>query len=244
MCGRLLLAHPPAEIRALFGYEDQPNLPPRYNIAPTQPLGIVHRDGERRRFLLVRWSFIPSWTKDPGAQPLLINARAETAADKATFRAAMRHRRGLVPASGFYEWLRVGKEKRPFLFRRRDGAPFALGALYETYLDPNGSEIDTAAILTTSANALMARIHDRMPVIIPPERFGDWLDTVANQPKDIADLLGPAPDDLLEAVPVSMRVNGVRDDDAGLIEPISEPLTAADDAPGAPPPPPAQGSLF
>lgn len=261
MCGRFTLISPPDVIRALFGHGERPNYPPRYNIAPTQPIAVIDAglDGVRH-FRLVRWGLIPSWSHDATTQSLLVNARAETAAGKPSFRAAMRHRRCLVPADGFYEWMRQTGESRPYFIRRRDGRPLAFAGIWENWMGAEGSEIDTGAILTVAANALMAKIHDRMPVIVDERDWERWLDCGRNRPEDVADLLKPAPDGLLEAVPVSTRVNRVGEDDAGLVSPLSEPLVAESaptDPPGPsaspvagqrkkrkPTTPPAQGSLF
>jgi len=203
----------------------------------------VHADlSGTRHFLLVRWGLIPSWCKDPSQLPLMINARAESAADKPSFRGAMRHHRCLIPADGFYEWRRSGASKQPFFIRRRDGGPIAMAGLWDSWLGADGSEIDTGAILTTGANALMATIHDRMPVIVAPQDWQAWLDCAGTPPREVARLLRPADDDLLEAVPVSERVNAVRHDDAGLLAPLSEPLQV--DAKPADGEPPRQGSLF
>lgn len=241
MCARYVLSLPPEAMRRLFGYVERPNFPPRYNIAPTQPIAVVHADLDgTRHFLLVRWGLIPAWTRDAATPSLLINARAETAAQKPSFRGAMRHRRCLVPADGFYEWRQAGAASQPYLVRRRDGAPFAMAGLWESWMGAEGSEIDTGAILTTAANRLMAKIHPRMPVILAPEDWERWLDCGARRPADVAELMRPAADDLLEAVPVSTRVNAVVHDDDRLIEPLSEPLVA--DPPCGPDA--GQGELF
>ncbi len=235
MCGRFTLIATPDEVRRAFGYAEQPNFPPRWNIAPTQPVAVVRGGRDGRHFHLMRWGLLPGWVKDTAKFPLLINARSESAAEKPAFRAAMRHRRGLVPASGFYEWRRVGPDKQAYFIRPRDGGLLAFAALYEYYQDAAGNEIDTGAILTTSANALMAPIHDRMPVVIAPAHFDRWFDTDGSEPRHVGDLLVPAPDDLLEAIPVSSRVNAVRNDDARLIEPLSEPVTVDRAQEAAPP---------
>ena len=217
MCGRYALTLPPAAVRAYFGYVDQPNFPPRYNIAPTQPIAIMRLEQGVRRFALARWGFLPAFVKDPKDFPLILNARAEGIADKPSFRAAIRRRRCIVLADGFYEWRRLGKARQPFLIRRPDGAPLAFAGLWEGWGAADGSEIDTACIITCGPNGVMAAIHDRMPVILPPEVFGLWLDPHA-EGKDILPLLRPAPDDDLELVAVSTAVNSVANDGPALHE--------------------------
>jgi putative SOS response-associated peptidase YedK len=229
MCGRYAITLPPEAMRRLFGFAGEPDFPPRYNIAPTQPVPIVIREGGVRRFLLVRWGLVPSWAKEM-PQSLLINARAETIAEKPSFRGAFRHRRALMPADGFYEWKAVGKgPKQPFFIRRRDGKPFAMAALWEHWMDPHGSELDTCAVVTTEANATLAPIHHRMPVILAEKDWDLWLDPAATE-KELLPLLRPAPDDFLEAIPVSTRINRAANDDPSLIE-RAEPVPAAPEKP-------------
>lgn len=222
MCGRLALTTPPDAVRTFFGYVDRPNFPPRYNIAPTQPLAIVRQtlDGTRR-FHLVRWGLIPGWVKDPSSFTLLINARAETAAQKPSFRTAMRHGRCLIPASGFYEWRRTPEGKQPFWIRPREGDIMGFAGLWETWSDPDGGDMDTGAILTIESNRMMSGIHHRMPVILKPDDFGTWLDVANVERRDAEKLLVPAEDDFLVASPVSNRVNKVANDDADVQREIS-----------------------
>jgi len=218
MCGRFALTTTPKEIEDFLALADLADFPPRYNIAPTQPIlmaiaGEPGRGGSNlpaRRALLVRWGLIPSWARDPASVPLLFNARSDTALEKNTYKAAMRHRRTLVPASGFYEWRRRGRgEAQPYWVRPRHGGPVAFAGLMETWHEPGGSEIDTGAILTTDANADLAPIHPRMPVVIRPEDFSRWLDCRGQEPRDVADLLRPVEPGFFEAVPVSGKVNKV-----------------------------------
>src|SRR6204780_1307890 len=162
MCGRYVIISTPEAIRALFGYGEQPNFPPRYNVAPTQPIPIVRLHDGKRSFALMRWGLIPSWVKDPKTFPLLINARGESVLDKPAFRNAMRRRRCLIPADGFYDW-RAGEPKHPYFVRLKSGGPVAFAGLWETWTGPNGEEVDTAAIVTTRANRTLAAIHERMP---------------------------------------------------------------------------------
>jgi putative SOS response-associated peptidase YedK len=228
MCGRYVITSTPEAIRALFRYGEQPNFPPRYNVAPTQPVPVVRLVDGKRSFALMRWGLIPSWVKDPKTFPLLINARGESALDKPAFRNAMRRRRCLIPTDGFYEWQARGTSgpKRPHFVRARRDAdgnapPLAFAGLWETWTGPNGEEIDTAAIITTGANRTLAALHDRMPVFVPKEAFDLWLDC-ANVEADIAAaLIRPADDVLLEVYPVSIAVNRVANDSKTLIVPAA-----------------------
>jgi len=246
MCGRFSLTATPEDVEALFGVDGVDAFPARYNIAPTQPILIVAAapkpepgsNRPDRRALLVRWGFIPSWAKDPKDLPLLINARAETAAEKNSFRAAIRRRRILVPASGFYEWRRTeGRKSQPFWMKPAQGALIGFGGLMETWHSPDGSELDTAAILTTEANGEVAPIHDRMPVVVQPRDFSRWLDPALDDPRAIADLLAPAPTGTFVAVPVSDKVNKVANAGPDLQAPLAG---VAAPRPDEPP----QGSLF
>ncbi len=219
MCGRYVISSSPDAIRALFGYDERPNFPPRYNVAPTQPIPVVRLAGNTRCFALVRWGFIPSWVKDPKRIALLINARGESVLDKPAFRNAMRRRRCLIPADGFYDW-RPAEPRRPYFVRPKGSAgPLAFAGLWETWTGPDGEEVDTAAIITTRANRMLSAIHPRMPVIVAPEAFDLWLDCAKVEPMAAAALIAPAPDDLLECYEVSPAVNRVAKDDARLIEP-------------------------
>ena len=212
--------------------------PPRYNIAPTQPILIVAGDRRRadgdnrtdRRALLARWGFLPGWVKDPADFPLLLNARSETAAEKASFRAAMRHRRVLVAASGFYEWRRPGKGSKekstPYWISPKAGGIVAFAGLMETYMSADGAEMDTAAILTVGPNRQMAPIHDRMPVVIQPEDFTRWLDCLNQEPRHVADLMVPAPDDYFEAIRISDLVNKVANSGPEVQMPATDPEPA------------------
>jgi putative SOS response-associated peptidase YedK len=226
MCGRFVVRSSPEEIRRLLGYEDTPNFPPRYNVAPTQPIAIVRMERGKRRFALVRWGLVPSWGKDPKRFSLLINARAEGITQKASFRAAMLRRRCLVPADGFYEWQRTPGGKRPFYIHARHGGPMAFAGLWETWMDAAGGEIETAALVTCRANAMLAPIHDRMPVVLAPEHFASWLDTEHVGAEQASELLTPAPEDLLQADEISSRVNDHRNEGAELIEPVAAKLKA------------------
>jgi putative SOS response-associated peptidase YedK len=222
MCGRFALIASAEEVRALMGYLDAADFPPRYNIAPTQPVAIVRLERGERRFALARWGLVPAFVKDPRNFALLFNARSEGADERPSFRGAMRYRRCLFPASGFYEWRRgPGKTRQPFWVRPRHGGVIAFAGLWETWSDRDGGEIDTAAILTTDANAAIAPIHDRMPVVIAPADFVRWLDAREYPPKAVADLLRPAPEDLFEAVAVGPAVNSADNDNPSLLAPAA-----------------------
>jgi putative SOS response-associated peptidase YedK len=221
MCSRYTLTSPPEAVRAYFRYANEAEFPPRYNIAPSQPVAIV-RDTPRggREMALVRWGLIPSWVKDPRAFKMLINARSESAVDKPSFRAALRHKRCLVPADGFYEWTGSAAARRPHLVRPRLGGPMGLAAIYENWLGADGSEIETMAVLTTASNAAMSALHDRMPVIIQPEHFDLWLDCRPGTTGDIVHLLAPPAEDLLDIVEVSRKLNNPRNEGPEVQEPV------------------------
>jgi putative SOS response-associated peptidase YedK len=230
MCGRYVIISAPEVIGALFGCEETPDFPPRYNVAPTEPVPIVRQERERRHFALVRWGLIPSWVKDPRAFPLLINVRGESVLDKPAFRAAMRYRRCLFPADGFYEWRREGKRRVPFFVRPRRDGPIAFAGLWETWSGPNGEELESAAIVTTQANRTLAAIHERMPVVVPREAFDLWLDPAVDA-KAAAAVLAPAPDSLFEAYEISPAVNRAGQDGPHLIAPAaSQPPSATQEA--------------
>ena len=250
MCGRYAITSAPEAIRRLFGYDEQPNFPPRYNVAPTQPVPIVRMAEGRRQFALVRWGLIPAWVKDPRGFSLLINARGESLDDKPAFRAALRYRRCLFPADGFYDWGREGERARPYYVRLKAGGPMALAGLWENWMGPNGEEMETAAIVTTRANRMLTTIHPRMPVIVPPEAFDLWLDTRRVDATTAAALIAPAPEEMLEMHEVSSAVNSAANDRPDLIAPVTAEAAArarADDA-AAPKRKPKsdsrQGSLF
>jgi putative SOS response-associated peptidase YedK len=221
MCGRYAITSAPEAIRALFRYEEQPNFPPRYNVAPTQPIPIVRLFEGKRQFALVRWGLLPAWVKDPRTFTLVINARGEGVIDTPAFRAAMKRRRCLIPADGFYEWKTAGARKQPYYVRQKSGAPMAFAGLWECWMGPNGEEMETVAIVTINANRMLAPIHPRMPVIVQPEAFDLWLNCAQVDAEAAAGLIAPAPDDLLEAFEISTAVNRVANDNAGLIAPLA-----------------------
>jgi putative SOS response-associated peptidase YedK len=250
MCGRYAITSAPEAIRALFGFAEQPDFPPRYNVAPTQPIPVVRLAEGRHSFALVRWGFMPSWVKDPRTFSLLINARGESVLDKPAFRNAMRRRRCLVPADGFYEWKAEGGRKRPYFIRPRAGGPIAFAGLWECWTGPNGEEVETACIVTTAANRTLRDLHDRMPVVIAPEAFDLWLDCANVDAGTAAALIAPAPETVFEAYEVSTAVNRTADDRPDLIAPLTSALAVATETPAVRPKPAKpkrsddQGSLF
>ena len=234
MCGRYTITSAPEAIRALFRYPELPNFPPRYNVAPTQPIPIVRLTEGERHFALVRWGLLPSWVKDPKNFTLLINARGESVIDKPAFRAAMKRRRCLIPADGFYEWKAVAGRKQPYFVRLKAGGPMAFAGLWECWTGPNGEELETAAIVTTNANTTLGEVHGRMPVILAPEAFDLWLDCAQVDAVTASALIHPAPEDLLELYPVSPAVNRTVNDNPKLVEPVA---AGAEVAPVPPKPP-------
>jgi putative SOS response-associated peptidase YedK len=221
MCSRYSLTSPPEAVRAYFGFADLPNFPARYNIAPTQPIAVVARDREGvRRFRLMRWGLLPPFVKDPKAFPTLINARSEEVLAKPSFRNAMRWRRCLIPADGFYEWTGPKGKRRPFLLRPRQDQLIAFAGLYERWRDQQGGEIDTVVILTCPANHTISPLHDRMPVVLAPECFEAWLDVKQTTPEAALKLLLPPSDDLLEAIEIHPKINDSKRDEPGIQEPL------------------------
>ena len=222
MCGRFTLFEPDKILAREFGVSGIPLLSPRYNIGPSQPVAAVRAApaGTGREPALLRWGLIPSWSKDPAIGNRLINARAETASQKPSFRNAFNRRRCLIPASGFYEWQRRELRKQPFYIRMHDGRPFAFAGLWDRWESPDKGVIESCTILTTATNALLAPIHDRMPVILPPGKYDRWLDPSLQDPDSLAPLLVPFPPEDMIAFPVSPRVNAPSTDDEGCIAPL------------------------
>jgi putative SOS response-associated peptidase YedK len=221
MCGRFTLFSDGAELARLFGCGFELPLTPRYNIAPSQPVPVVRLAGDQphtREVALLRWGLVPSWASDPKIAFSCINARSETAASKPAFRAGFRHRRCLIPADGFYEWRKKGKARQPFLFRRRDGQPFAFAGLWDRWAKGDGRE--TCTILTTMANELVRPLHERMPVILPLAFYDDWLKPHTDAPQWLQTTLRPFPAEEMEAVQVSRWVNDARHEGPECIQPV------------------------
>lgn len=219
MCGRYTLATTPQKLAESFsGFEVPAELPPRYNVAPTQPIAVVANNGQHK-VEFFHWGLIPSWAKDPKIGNQMINARAETLGEKPAFRNAYKRRRCLVLADGFYEWKKEGDgAKTPMYIRLASGDPFAFAGLWEMWQTAEDT-ILSCTIITTDPNDLMAQIHNRMPVILPPAAYEQWLDPAERRPDDLQGLLQPYPAELMTAYPVSKMVNSPKNDSPALIEP-------------------------
>lgn len=221
MCGRFALTVPVEAMRQLFAFREQPNFPARFNITPTQPIAIIRAGKNAREFTFVRWGLLPGWVKDTDKFPLLVNARSETAFEKPAFKNAIRRRRCIIPADAFYEWQAGAKRpKQPFMIKPADGGTMAFAAIWEHWMGADGSEMETATILTSPANDTLKPIHNRMPVILKPENFEEWLERPEQEAEKLKPLLIPAANDLLEVVPISTRVNKVANDDADIQVPV------------------------
>ncbi|MGD8463717.1 MAG: SOS response-associated peptidase [Anaerolineae bacterium] len=223
MCGRFTLSDPDAELAVQFNLPEIPDLKPRYNIAPTQPVATVRAaaGGPAREMVLLHWGLIPFWAKDPGIGSRMINARSETVAEKPAFRAAFRRRRCLVVADGFYEWQKQNGNKQPYYIHLRDGQPFAFAGLWEHW-EGEAGVIESCTLLTTEPNELVRPVHNRMPVIVKPDDYELWLDPEMQQPERLQPLLGPYPSAEMDAYPVSRRVNRPQNDDPQCIEPLPQ----------------------
>ena len=218
MCGRYSLHSNPNVIALQFGLAHAPEVSARYNVAPGTPVLAVRADARHARSgALLHWGLIPSWAKDPSIGNRLINARADTVAEKPSFRAAFRRRRCIVPANGYYEWMPTGGRKQPYYIRPSGDELFGLAGLYEHWQGPDGP-VESCTIITTDANELTRPIHVRMPVILPVEAYAHWLDPDSPEPATLAALLKPAASERMIAYPVSLRVNNVKNDGPALIE--------------------------
>lgn len=219
MCGRFSLTTPGPILAEMFGVVDLA-LPPRFNVAPTQSVPVVRVVDGQRVIALLRWGLVPSWSKDPKKGPPLINARADTVAEKPAFRAALKYRRCIVPADGFFEWKKEGAKRLPVHFKLRDGRPFGFAGLWECWKSPEGEILESMTILTTTPNELVAAVHDRMPAILPPSGYDAWLNPSIKDAAAVIGLLGPYSEALMVAVPVSEHVNKVANDDPKCHEPL------------------------
>jgi putative SOS response-associated peptidase YedK len=232
MCGRYTLVRI-ADLSGLFPWitDDLPDAPPRYNIAPTQPVLAVASDAPDK-YDFFFWGLVPPWAKDPSVGNKMINARGETLADRPAFRKAYQRRRCLIPADGFYEWKKLDKDaagakgkakaKQPMYVRMRSREPFAFAGLWETWRSPEGKDLRSCTIITTHPNQLMAQMHDRMPVILPREQYRQWLDDRDRPPEELSKLLVPYSSEEMEATPVSTLVNSPKNDLPDCIAPPDE----------------------
>ena len=244
MCGRYSLTTPMEAVRRLFDFPERPDLAARVNIAPSQEVAAVRLgEGETgtRHWVALRWGLIPSWANEPGIGNRMINARAETLAEKPAFRAAFRRRRCLIPADGFYEWKTERGRKQPYRIALESGAPFAFAGLWGRWEGPKGgaggdSGIESCTIVTTEANARLRTLHHRMPVILAPEAYDLWLDPATPGAQAQA-LLGPAPSEWFTCFRVSPKINNPAHDDPALIAPLDA-AAGADETPEPPDPQP------
>jgi putative SOS response-associated peptidase YedK len=226
MCGRFVQYSDPSVYAECFDLEPNPAAVAaarqRYNCAPSQEVLVIRIGADGQRHLdPLHWGLVPAWSKGPDHRYSMINARAETVADKPAYRAALRTRRCLIPTEGFYEWQTQPGGKQPYLIRRRDRRPFAMAGLWEHWAgNPQTGPITSVTIIVTAANAAIASIHDRMPVVLDPARYADWLDPAQHDAAALIDLLRPAPPADWYLEPVSRRVNNPRADDPALIEPV------------------------
>ena len=220
MCGRYTLSAPADLLADLLELPEIPELAPRFNIAPTQEAPVVRAGaGGSRRLDLLRWGFVPFWAKSPEIGNRMINARAETVAEKPAYRTSFRRRRCLVVADGFYEWQQTGGRKQPFFFRLEGGRPFALAGLWDRW-EKGEAPLESFTILTTEPSEVVAPVHRRMPVILPPDSWSLWLDSELDDRSRLAPLLAPWTGDDLEAWPVSTLVNNPANDSPRCIEPL------------------------
>lgn len=222
MCGRFTLTAPREALTHLFPLFDLPDVPPSYNVAPTQSVLAVRvpAAGAKPELVALKWGLVPGWADDPAIGNRLINARCETVAEKPAFRSAFRQRRCLVLADGFYEWQKVGRTKQPYLFRLKGGGPFAFAGLWEHW-ERDGHALDSCTVLTTAANELVKPLHERMPLILSPRDFDRWLNPKPATGPELQDLLRPYPAEAMSACAVDPRVNNAKHNDAACVTPLA-----------------------
>jgi putative SOS response-associated peptidase YedK len=220
MCGRYTLRTPVDTLAERFEIDNTPSsIAASYNVAPTQGVATVLVEDGKRKLEMLHWGLIPSWADDPSIGNRMINARAETVAEKPSFRKAFRNHRCLVLADGFYEWQKTANGKQPYYIRMEDDSPFAFAGLWESW--KNGSEVRSATIITTDANDVVAPLHNRMPVILHPEDYELWLDPDFDEKEPLSTLLKPYPAEAMEAYPVSRVVNSPSNNEPSCIESVA-----------------------
>jgi len=223
VCGRFTLSAEPTAIADHFDLDEAPELRARFNVAPGQSIATIFLSGEDRRTILCwrRWGLVPSWAKDQKIGSRLINARAETVSEKPSFRTALRRRRCLVPADGFYEWAGTRGSKQPYFIGLDGRAPFAFAGLWERWTDPEGEALESCTLLTTEATEHLSGLHGRMPVIVDPNDYGLWMDPEVQEPDLVSPVIDRNLGGALEFYPVSAHVNDVRHDDPRCLEAIA-----------------------
>ncbi|MBU0515982.1 MAG: SOS response-associated peptidase [Proteobacteria bacterium] len=222
MCGRLAQTMDAVELAERFEVAPPDfELQARYNLAPGQTAAVVKADPERR-LTLMRWGLVPAWAKEEKIGYKMINARAETVSQKSSFKGPLRRSRCLIPASGFYEWQKMGRTRQPWRFFKKDERPFGLAGLWDTWRSPTGERLETFTIITTTANELVGRIHDRMPVILRPEAEATWLDPAQGDPARLLPLLRPLATEEMDAYRVSILVNSPANDSPEVIAPLED----------------------
>lgn len=221
MCGRFTLRAAPEAVAEHFGLAEPPDLSARYNISPGQPVATIRatEGGQQPVCELRTWGLVPAWAKSPTIGPRMINARAETVAEKPAFRSAFRHRRCLIPADGFYEWASGSKPKQPLHISRGDGALFGFAGLWELWRSHEGRALESCTIITAPANATLRPVHDRMPVILDPADYAAWLDPGPVDALRLRELLAPCPEEWLVLRTVGLRVNDPNNDDPECVAP-------------------------
>lgn len=223
MCGRFVFDIPSEILLETFGLMDLPDVLARYNVTPTQQVPVVRKSADGlNRLDYLQWGLIPSWAKEKSIGVKLINARSETVTEKPAFRQAVKFRRCLIPASGFYEWKQEGKLKLPYYLQIKGNAPMGFAGLWESWKGPEGETVESCTILTTAANPLVGLVHERMPVILHPGEYGIWLDRNITDASGLTHLFQPYPADLTKVRRVSPLVNSPKNDFAQLLDPVED----------------------
>ncbi|MGI8933918.1 MAG: SOS response-associated peptidase [Phormidesmis sp.] len=221
MCGRFTQTSSGEAIAQTFSLKNTPDPQPKYNIAPSQPVAAIAQPEDTREYRIFQWGLVPAWSKDPSIGNRMINARAETVAEKPSFRAAFNRRRCLILADGFYEWQRTGKQKQPYYIQLKNQEPFGFAGIWEQWESGDGSYLETCAILTTEPNELMQSIHNRMPVIVHPQDYETWLDPELQAGRHLQAVLRPYEAEAMRLYPVSTTVNNPRHETPECVEPLS-----------------------